>query len=46
MAVRLKCDSCGQVAPGEFESYEAWEDAARELGWFVGEEVVLCDRCG
>ena len=42
---RLVCDSCEREHPGRFTTYEAWEDAARAAGWFVGEDLVLCDRC-
>lgn len=44
MKTVLRCDACGKTH-GEHESYEAWEDAARRAGWFVGEDVVLCDGC-
>lgn len=40
----LRCDACGRTA-GRYHSYEAWEDAARSLGWEVGEYVVLCAGC-
>lgn len=40
----LVCDAC-HVATGPFHSYEEWEDTARQLGWWVGEESVLCALC-
>lgn len=43
MAV-LKCDACG-VEAGSHGTYQEWEDAARRLGWAVGEEHVLCALC-
>lgn len=43
-APRLECDAC-HVSTGPFASYEQWEDAARRLGWWVGESEVLCAIC-
>lgn len=43
-AALLKCDGC-QTEAGRHPTYEAWEDAARRLGWTVGEDVVLCAAC-
>lgn len=40
----LRCDSCGRYA-GAYPSYEEWEDAAKALGWTVGEDLVLCGDC-
>lgn len=41
---RLKCDACGvEVLP--LGSYQELEDAARRLGWAVGEDTVLCALC-
>ena len=44
MVFALRCHVCGLKA-GEFDSYDAWEDAARVLGWLIGEETVLCAMC-
>jgi hypothetical protein len=44
MLSMLVCDACG-VRVGPFTSYEAWEDAARRLGWTVGEDFTLCALC-
>jgi hypothetical protein len=40
----LICDAC-RIRAGEYGTYEEWEDTARRLGWVVGEDFVLCDRC-
>lgn len=44
MDAMLECDACG-VTVGPFGSYEQWSDAASRLGWWVGEDHVLCSLC-
>lgn len=40
----LHCDGCGAEA-GDYASYQEWDDAAKALGWLVGEDFVLCQVC-
>lgn len=42
---RLRCDACGVAVPAS-DSYQEAADAARRLGWTIGEESVLCALCG
>lgn len=44
MRAVLKCAGCNAEA-GQYGSYEEWSDAASRLGWFIGEDFVLCNRC-
>lgn len=44
MRLSLKCAVCGRQG-GEYDSHEAWQDAARGLGWAIGRDEVLCREC-
>lgn len=44
LTLTLKCDTRGRTA-GTFDYYKEWEDAARRLGWAIGEDEVSCRQC-
>lgn len=43
--VPLICESCRTRSRDCFSSYEEWQRAAKALNWFIGLDLVLCDRC-
>jgi deazaflavin-dependent oxidoreductase (nitroreductase family) len=40
----LHWEGCG-AETGGYATYEEWDDAAKSLGWLVGEDSVLCALC-
>jgi hypothetical protein len=41
----LVCESCGTRSQDSFSSYDEWQSAAKALHWFIGHDLVLCERC-
>ena len=44
-AAPLVCESCGTRSQDSFSSYDERQSAAKALHWFIGHDLVLCERC-
>ena len=39
------CDVCGYVMPGEFDSPDRAQEAARQTGWVKADDEHYCPDC-